>query len=160
MAKVLIRLPASLKKRIIRSSAPRAVDQHYLEGDWKVTNFLDSLAFSTPDDSEESIYECISAVRSDSSLTTNATMDNIPGPGRMLDKLYHYLGEKVERGIFFTSVSTLHPITILQNLYDYDEADWFDIAEAPSLEDAITEVYDQKGSAAVAGLRSLVHQAE
>lgn len=160
MAKVLIRLPTSLKKRIIRSSAPGTVDQHYLEGDWKVTNFLDSLAFNTPDDSEESSYECISVVRSDSSLTTNATMDNIPGPGQMLDKLYHYLGNKVERGLFFTSVSTLHPITILQNLYDYDDPDYFYISNAQPLEVAIAEVYKQKGSAAVAGLRSLVHQAQ
>lgn len=160
MTKELIRLPASLKKRLSRESAPGKGDQKYLEGDWKVTNFLSSLTSGTPDDSEETLYEYISDGMSVSSFSTNATMDNIPGPGRMLDKVYQILGRKVEWGIFSTSISSLHPNRILQFLYDYDEPYWFHAANALPLEDALAEVYNEKGSAAVAGLRSLMRQAQ
>lgn len=113
-------------------------------------------------------------------------MDNNIGPGRILDKLYQFLGRKVEWRILRTSVSSLHPNRILHILLasinddEYDEHDEDDgeydyvrrkheVFPTPKMVDydlrgplsnVIKTIGRRKGSVAVTGLKSLVHQAQ
>lgn len=52
-----------------------------------------------------------------SSVSTNATMDNIPGTGRIIDTyLYQFFGRMLERFIFRISMANLPPDRILEFL--------------------------------------------
>lgn len=159
-------------------------DRHYLDGDWKLDTVIDSFGLDTGDGrsiNKEVNHECKDDECSVSSFSTNATMDDNIGPGRILDKLYQYLGRKVEWGILHVSVSSLHPNRIMHCLcvdevymYDDDDSDSdFDadiLIEPPSppirsqtvelidLNEVIVCIHEQCGSAAVAGLKSLFHQ--
>lgn len=70
----------------------------YLEDTWAIDRRI-FIPFQTLfiADIGESEVEDNGDVGSVSSFSTNATMDNIPGPGRMLDRLYQQLGRKLER---------------------------------------------------------------
>lgn len=159
-------------------------DRHYLDGDWKLNAVTKFLGLGTGDGrsiNEEVNHECKDDKCSVSSFSTNATTDNNIGPGRILDKLYQYLGRKVEWGILHVSVSSLHPNRIMHCLcvdevYDDDDSDSDSDAdilfefEPPSppirsqtvelidLNEVIVCIHEQRGSAAVAGLKSLFHQ--
>lgn len=52
---------------------------------------------------------------STSSVSTNATAENIPGPGRTLDKyIYQFFGRKIERFANRVSLSRLPPARIAE----------------------------------------------
>lgn len=98
-------------------------------------------------------------------------MDNNIGPGRILDKLYQFLGRKVEWRILRMSISSLHPNRILQFLLatiddddeeygDYVQEKYHDSYVYGPLSLVIETIYCRKGSVAVTGLKSLVHQAQ
>lgn len=174
MAKGIRLLLAPRKKR----SKSRDKARKYLEGDWKISRPIDDLT-------EGSLTSA-----SVSSYSTTATMDNNIGPGRILDKLYQFLGRKVEWRILRTSVSSLHPNKILHVLlasiddddddeddeddeddgeYDYvrpwyeesrktRSVDYYDL-QGP-LSDVIKTIGRRKGSVAITGLKTLVHQAQ
>lgn len=91
-------------------------------------------------------------------------MDDIPGPGRIIDKcIYQFLGKKIERFANRISISCLPPHTIVQCL-------WINMIHLPN-----DELYPLgpiigliqanpnlpcEGSARIAGLKSLVKQAK
>lgn len=98
------------------------------------------------------------------SLSTNATMDDNPGPGRIIDKcIYQFLGKKIERFANRISISCLPPHTIAQCL-------WVNMIHLPNDEfyplDPIIGLIQAdpnlpcEGSARIAGLKSLVKQAK
>lgn len=132
-------------------SKSRSKDQKYLEGDWKLT-----IAGLQIDNT--SIGEAVErySVTSFSTFSTNATMDNNIGPGRMLDKLYQYLGRKVEWGILRTSISSLHPNKILNCLLE----EGHEHRIGGTLKEIVEQIRLRKGSVAIAGLKSLVHQTQ
>lgn len=133
-------------------SKTRSKYRKYLDGDWKMNDRsgfgLSLTCTSEAGDEEHSV----------SSFSTNATMDNNIGPGRMLDKLYQYLGRKVEWSILRISIASLHPITILNCLWDETHV-CIERAGRP-MSEIIASIHRRKGSAAVAGLKSLVHQTQ
>lgn len=100
--------------------------------------------------------------RTVSSFSTNATMDDIPGPGRILDKcIYQYFGRKVERLAFRLSISYLHPNKICQYLWVNNENCMpYGSRNPRPLGEVINNIYEFEGSACVSGLKSLVKQAQ
>lgn len=134
-------------------------DRRYLEGDLKLVDF-DVLGLSISSDNnivEDLLYEDYSDRASVCSFSTNATMDNNIGPGRMLDKLYQYLGRKIEWGILRISISTLHPNRILNCLWVIDNNDEH---VGGSLSNILNYCHQRRGPATIAGLKSLVHQTQ
>lgn len=105
---------------------------------------------------ENLLCEDISDRASASSFSTNATMDNNIGPGRMLDKLYQYLGRKIEWGILRISIASLHPNRILNCLWVPST----DEHVTGTLSDILKYCHQRKGQVTVAGLKSLVHQTQ
>lgn len=156
MAHGLHRLSAILKKH----SKHRSTDRKYLLGDWALDGELHGPRLTlTSVYIEEAGYEDTDDARSISSFSTNATMDNIPGPGRMLDKLYQHLGRKIERGIFRISIYSLHPNKIFQYLWK-GESYGLKFCGRSTPSNAIDYVHRELGSASLAGLKGLVYQAQ
>ena len=92
-----------------------------------------------------------------SSLSTNATMDNNPGPGRLIDTyIYQRLGRKIERFAARINISTLHPSQIVQRL-NLRPTPWRTYLDG-STDETIKEVSLLHGSEVVAGLKCLVRQ--
>ena len=92
-----------------------------------------------------------------SSLSTNATMDNNPGPGRLIDTyIYQRLGRKIERFAARINISTLHPSQIVQRL-NLKPTPWRTYLDG-STDETIKEVSLLHGSEVVAGLKCLVKQ--
>lgn len=101
------------------------------------------------------------------SVSTNATMDNIPGTGRVIDThFYQFFGRKLERFIFRMSMASLHPYRILEYL-------WMDVGfiTPPFSRGSLSEViYELRidanmightgGGERIAGLKSLVKQCQ
>lgn len=138
----------------------------YLEDTWAIDRRI-FIPFQTLfiADIGESEVEDNGDVGSVSSFSTNATMDNIPGPGRMLDRLYQQLGRKLERCIYHLSISSLHPNKILRCLWD-NNFGWH-YSDRDSLSVIMGNIHYARrgwgcteGPAAVAGLKSLVHQTQ
>lgn len=99
-----------------------------------------------------------------SSVSTNATADNIPGTGRVIDKwIYQFFGRKIERLANQFSMSRLDPATIVQCLGD-GTVQWFHVAPR-SMRTCIKFIYMYSehpggGGVEVAGLKSLARQAQ
>lgn len=88
-------------------------------------------------------------------VSTNATMDNIPGTGRTIDTyLYQFFGRKLERFIFRVSMATLSPDRILQYLWVSDVG--IHVSPLRPLSDVIIHVSKDK----VSGLKGLVKQTQ
>lgn len=98
------------------------------------------------------------------SVSTNATMDDNPGPGRVVDKfIYQFLGRKIERfANRYISISFLSPDRIVECLWIVEpEYIW------PSVNTAMDMAMERICSsphlrctprARIAGLKSLVRQ--
>lgn len=101
-----------------------------------------------------------------SSVSTNATMDNIPGTGRIIDTyLYQFFGRKLERFIFRISMANLPPDRILEFLRVDEEI------IIPTMYGSLYETIHYLGDDAsvadhvkegerIAGLKSLVKQTQ
>lgn len=90
-------------------------------------------------------------------VSTNATMDNIPGTGRTIDTfVYQFFGRKLERFIFRMSMSNLSPDRILRHLWMDGNGTGPGPGSLPSLSDVIIRF--PKDS--VSGLKSLVKQSQ
>lgn len=121
---------------------------------WSSTNALHTR--EGEDDQDEDTCSIYSA-------STNATMDNIPGPGRIIDThIYQFLGRKLERCISRISVANLPPNRIAQCLW---------VNDGPSLyanlssNDGILWIGEDKdirceSGVRLAGLKSLVKQSQ
>lgn len=142
-------------------------DRKYVEGNW---GFYDAsfgrlrLADAHMEDGHKE-EEDTSDSCSVSSFSTNATTDNIPGPGRMLDKFYQHLGRKLERCILQFSISSLHPNRIMQCLWN-DNFGWH-YSDRDPLQVILGRIRGEKrqmgpvgGLEAIAGLESLVRQTQ
>lgn len=88
-------------------------------------------------------------------VSTNATMDNLPGTGRTIDTyLYQFFGRKLERFIFRMSMATLSPDRILQYLWEGDDGLYCE--EFISLSDILIDFSKDE----VSGLKGLVKQSQ
>lgn len=89
------------------------------------------------------------------SISTNATMDNIPGTGRTIDTyFYQFFGRKIERLIFRISLAHLSPDRILRFL-------WVDDIAYPRTRLSLSHtIYVIRNDVQVAGLKSLVKQSQ
>ena len=89
------------------------------------------------------------------SYSTNATADNIPGPGRLLDNLYQFLGRRLERLIMRLGPYDPQPSQILHHLMkNYSTQLHFVVSE--NLNGVSRRLPNQE----IAGLRSLVKQTQ
>ena len=94
-----------------------------------------------------------------STYSTNATTDDLPGPGRLLDKyIYQRGGRFVERFVMKWKMSTLHPAHIVRYLSPLPTC--FAIDCGVQLENIILRIETTCGSAAVAGIEGLVQQTQ
>lgn len=98
------------------------------------------------------------------SLSTNATMDDNPGPGRIIDKcIYQFLGKKIEQFANRISISCLPPHTIAQclwvNMIHLPNDEFYPLGPIIGLIQADPNL-PCEGSARIAGLKSLVKQAK
>lgn len=89
------------------------------------------------------------------SISTNSTMDNIPGTGRTIDTyFYQFFGRKIERLIFRISIAHLSPDRILHFL-------WVDNIAFPDSRFSLSHtIYVIRNDVQVAGLKSLVKQSQ
>ena len=86
-------------------------------------------------------------------------MDDIPGPGRILDKyIYQRGGRVIERFALRLTISSLPPAHIIR--YFKLGTHWFDGGEAQPLSQVIESISEQYGPPGVAGLKGLVKQAK
>ena len=95
-----------------------------------------------------------------SSVTsTNATADDLPGPGRLLDKyIYQRGGRYIERFVTKWKMSTLHPAHIVRYLSPLPTYYFRTLGE--QLESIIFDIEISYGPTVVAGLKSLVQQTQ
>lgn len=108
-------------------------------------------------------YEDDGDARTISSFSTNATTDDIPGTGRILDKAFQFLGRKLEQLILKTRMRNepIHPNIILNSLISRE----FTVAEHSYLLEFCFPVRKQlpriePGLYAVAGMLNLMHQTQ
>lgn len=100
------------------------------------------------------------------SMSSNATADDIPGPGRTIDKyVYQFFGRKIERFANRFSLSRLPPARIAQRLWK--DPHWWHgrtdgIQPVNEIIDVIYLADDLpcEAGAVVAGLKSLVRQTQ
>ena len=94
-----------------------------------------------------------------STYSTNATADDLPGPGRLLDKyIYQRGGRIIERFVTKWNMATLHPAYIVRYLYPLPVSRFLTLGE--KLETIIFNIETFHGPAVVAGLNSLVQQTQ
>lgn len=95
-----------------------------------------------------------------STVSTNATADNIPGPGRIIDVfIYQYFGRKIERFANRFSMSRLPPARILQCLSVRLSIHYSVVHLGPISEHA-KSLQRYTGGNILAGLKSLVKQTQ
>ena len=109
-----------------------------------------------PSDEDDSRNGDTSSV---STYSTNATADDLPGPGRLLDKyIYQRGGRIIERFVTKWNMATLHPAYIVRYLYPLPVSRFLTLGE--KLETIILNIETFHGPAVVAGLNSLVQQTQ
>ena len=128
---------------------------------------FDRFAFGTSEETRDG--ENDTDASSLASFSTNATMDNNPGPGRIIDTyIYQRLGRKVERLALRIRISTLPPAQILRS-FQLKAGPWvwtYFVWDVPlrltSLEEAVSDISNgvPHGSIIVAGLKGLVKQSQ
>lgn len=141
MPKLLSRIKAPFKKRRERS-------------DIKYLQFTDPRYFNNKrrygENGDDDSDTC-----STLTVSTNATMDNIPGTGRIIDTyLYQFFGRKLERFIFRVSMATLSPDRILQ--YLWVGVGWMFSTEFKPLSDVIMDFSKDE----LSGFEGLVKQTQ
>lgn len=88
-------------------------------------------------------------------MSTNATMDNIPGTGRTIDTyLYQFFGRKLERFIFRISMANISPDRIFRYLWK-GTCLFNPIVHIPDREELERIARDE-----VSGLKSLIKQTQ
>lgn len=97
-----------------------------------------------------------------SSFSTNATADDLPGPGRCIDSFFYQpVGRMLERFAMKIKISNLSPALISHYIEkEFRQQRGWTWTDRP-LGDVVSGIYKrQKGSEAVAGLKSLVKHAQ
>ena len=96
-------------------------------------------------------------------FSTNATVDDNPGTGRVLDKyFYQPAGRRIERLALRFTIGHLHPWRITECLNAFASGYLYDVPQKASLGETLGYFDGHRcgGSTAVAGLKSLVRQAQ
>lgn len=97
-----------------------------------------------------------------SSFSTNSTTDNLPGTGRCIDSFFYQpVGRKIERFAMKIKISNLSPALISHFIEEeFRQQRGWTWTNKP-LDDVVSGIFKrQKGSEAVAGLKSLVKHAQ
>ena len=114
-----------------------------------------------PEDGESEIGTQI-----ESSCSSNATMDDIPGPGRVLDKAYQHFGRKLEKSANklaarFSYINPPPDEILYHFLQDYQDSPSIFSVRSYSMEYTIKRISEHlHGPTEVVGLQSLVRQAQ
>ena len=100
--------------------------------------------------------------RSVSTFSTNATADNLPGPGRTLDKAYQFYGRKLEKIAMRFGLITPSPAQIWRYFSQaYRPASYGRANDETPLSVAIRPFAEsQEGPVRIAGLQSLIKQTQ
>ena len=94
-----------------------------------------------------------------STYSTNATADDLPGPGRLLDKyIYQHGGRIIERFVMRWTMANLHPSHIVRYLSPSPASCKYVLSA--SYENDIFKVENIHGLTVVTGLKSLVEQTQ
>lgn len=154
-----------------KSQIPRK-EQKLLEGSWPTDGVLQPselrqryciTAYAIP---VEMGYESESDARTICSFSTNATVDNNPGTGRTLDKLYQSLGRKLEQFILKIRMRTepVHPNILLKSLLSrtLTSMRWLIFYIQPPTKYTVKDLSDDghSGYATIAGILSLIRQTQ
>ena len=109
-----------------------------------------------PSDEDDSRNGDTSSV---STYSTNATADDLPGPGRLLDKyVYQRGGRLLERFVMKWTMASLHPIHIVRYL-SLSPTSWV-LGLGETFEEATLRIETSFGPTLIAGLKSLVQQTQ
>lgn len=165
ISKALVRI-SNVIKGDLNSSAPDK-DAKYLLIDFKqypIEFSRSSYALACDARESSSNKQRDDDASSISSVSTNATMDNIPGPGRTIDTyIYQFFGRKLERFIFRISISSLSPDKIVQCLCIDGSGPWppgqLPLGNVIQAISADRNLCCEPG-ARVAGVKSLVKQSQ
>ena len=112
---------------------------------------------SSPSDEDSSQNGDTSSISTDS---TNATADDLPGPGRLLDKyIYQRGGRVIERFLMRRTMATMHPAIIVHYLSPSPTV-WKRVLEGCPPESIISVIELSRGFTVVTGLKSLVQQTQ
>lgn len=136
----------------------RAKDQKLLEGNWGLARTQWELTYIYVKPAGQGID---SGTGSINSFSTNATMDNNVGTGRMLDKLYQYIGRKIERVILNLRmrVELVPPNRILDRFLEKSHYEMVQkVLVSRGMDFVLEKIGKDKGRAAVSGVLSLLHQ--
>ena len=99
--------------------------------------------------------------RSFESFSSTATIDDNPGTGRVLDKYFFQLaGRRIERFAMRVAIRHLHPSRIFAFI---DGVSWghLEMEYKSTLGDVLSSIdREDSGSTVIAGLKSLVRQAQ
>ena len=100
-------------------------------------------------------------IRSIETSSTTATVDDNPGTGRVLDTyFYQPAGRRIERLALRFTIAYLHPWRISEFLSTLDIYGWLERKVTLSRALRIFDRERSRGPTAVAGLKSLVRQAQ
>lgn len=135
----------------------RAKDLKLLEGNWGLARTQWELTYIYVKPAEQGID---SGTGSINSFSTNATMDNNVGTGRMLDKFYQYIGRKIVRVILNLRmrVELVPPNRILDRLLEKSQYETVYTLVNRDMDFVLEGIGKDKGRAAVSGVLSLLHQ--
>lgn len=141
-----------IQNRVQMSLNPPYLDEStILEDPW--SNPVDTTVHNSDDDDANSV----------SSHSTNATVDDNPGTGRLIDKyLYQREGRRLEYFIFRIRLPSLPPARISRFIEDqygaflllrYEDDIGVPLSDLPTL-----ICFDSRGSTTLSGMKSLVQQ--
>lgn len=141
-----------IQNRVQKSLNPPYLDEStILEDPW--SNTVDTTVHNSDDDDANSV----------SSHSTNATVDDNPGTGRLIDKyLYQREGRRLEYFIFRIRLPSLPPARISRFIEDqygaflllrYEDDIGVPLSDLPTL-----ICFDSRGSTTLSGMKSLVQQ--
>lgn len=135
----------------------RAKDLKLLEDNWGLARTQWELTYIYVKPAEQGID---SGTGSINSFSTNATMDNNVGTGRMLDKFYQYIGRKIVRVILNLRmrVELVPPNRILDRLLEKSQYETVYTLVNRDMDFVLEGIGKDKGRAAVSGVLSLLHQ--
>lgn len=156
MSKLIKALYNALKKKTKRKEDDAAVLYGGFRGFFHYFPALHSRTGTNSGDDTQS------DTRSTLSCSTNATADDNPGTGRLVDKFFFQpVGRSIERLAMRFTISSLNPAQILRYIESDRSFRYFPLVHLPEpLNDAIVTLSCQRGLTYIVGLKSLVKQTQ
>ena len=138
-------------KRLFRRDSRDTSDRFY--DAWTTQPFAHANGARNDDDKGDT--------RSVSTLSTTATSDDNPGTGRTLDKhVFQPLGRKVENLAMHLTIGFLHPWQISRYIEGRSLLQYGAENKPSTLDEVLADIRCWDGSTIVAGLKSLIRQAQ